>query len=244
MTMPQNPQQHPHNTQPRQPQPGWDPQTPPQGQSYRMPTMPQNPGNPNAGAAMPPQYQPPMTNHPNPAPTQQTMWQAQPPAGYGEQRRTSAGDSPVNGADVDEAGTTKMSVILMVVFLGIDMLETLIGMVPGVSASYGSIVYKIFIGFSPWVYFTVLLALYLLGVYLAKSLPWYGTVGPVLVAVGAVAKLINEILWIFEIYGIIGSLLNLIAYGILLALAVVILLAILGTNRGAGPNGEPGAKAA
>ncbi|PWG59073.1 hypothetical protein [Bifidobacterium catulorum] len=216
MSNPQNPinPQVPQNAQvPQNTQAPYAPQ-PPQG--LHSPQPPQ-------GWAPRPGYAAPQVPGPRPVPPNQGYWNQEPPQTAPEAAQ----------ADISDEKITRVSVILMVVFLGIDVLQSIPNLIPGFG-DYTSIAARILIGFSPWTYLAFALAVYLLGERLAApSRPEYATVGPVLLAVGAVARLVASIMGVFMVYNIINSLLLIVAYGMLLAIAVIILLAVLGKGSDA-----------
>lgn len=230
MTVPQqplpqnpNPQQQPQQQPQPQSQPGYGyvPQTAQAPQPVGRPVPPTQPA---------PQYAQPAAGAPQqPAPGYGYAPQ-QPAPGYGVQPGYGQQPAPAQKPNfldtLDVAKTTKDSLIAMIVFLGIDLLQSLISLMsrPGLGYGYGGPL-DVIIGFSPWVYLTLALALFVVGLHVAGSVKWYRTTGFVLLAAGSAVELLLQILWACHVYGTGTSLLSFLVYAALLAHAVVLFVA-------------------
>lgn len=219
MTVPQQP--FPQNPNPQQPQPGYGyaPQTP-------QPTG-QQPGQPMPSAQPAPQYAQPGGAAPQPQQTApgygyppQQVYGVQP--GYGQPAVQAHKPTFLDALDV--AKTTRISLILMVVFMGIDLFQSFISLLVGASFDYRSALYSL-LNFAPWTYFTLALALFVIGLHVVDSVKWYRLTGFIILVAGAAGELLLQILYACHVYGIGTSLLSFLVYAVLLAHVIVLFVA-------------------
>ncbi|MBT1180961.1 hypothetical protein JS531_03040 [Bifidobacterium sp. CP2] len=211
-------------TVPQQPYPQ-NPQTPPQPAVPQQPAAPAPTGAPayttgqyaqtgqqyNAPAGQP--AQPGYTNYAAPQP------------GYPTQPTAPAQQAPNFLDTLDVAKTTKLSLILMVVFMGIDTLQSFIHLLVGSAVFNSHAAATLIVYFTPWSYLTLAVALFAFGINTVRTLPWYRMAGFIILCAGAGVELLTEILNAVEVYGIGILLLTFLAYGALLAHAVILFMA-------------------
>lgn len=221
MTMPQQPmpQQQPNQyPQGGAPQPAFAPQGQPQGWQG-APQQPQ--AAPGYGQ---PGYGQPYGAYPN-----QPGYPMQPGYGYPAQPAPNFLDK------LDVRKFTDLSFILMVVFMGIDLLQEFLSLV-GVGTASGSYDWRtgeyhanfgyLLLGFRPWWYLTIALAVFLIGLTLVKNAPsWFRMTLFALLVAGAGVKVLCSLLTLFSVYGTFLNVLVFLADAALVGGAVILLIA-------------------
>lgn len=202
-------------TSPQQPYP----QNPPQ------PAMPAAPSAYTTG-----QYAQAGQQYAAPAAPQQPAAQpgygyAAPQAGYPAQPVAPAPHKPNFLETLDVSKTTKLSLILMLVFMGIDALQRFIHLLIGNQAYNSKASSTLLVYFAPWVYLTLALALFAFGINLVRTLAWYRMAGFIILVAGAGVVLLAEILEAVDVYGIGLQLLYFLAYAALLAHVIILFIA-------------------